>query len=252
MNEAARLRVGVIGSSGRMGTMTCAAITAATDLHLAATVDRDTPLRELVDAACEVAVDFTRPDAVMDHVAFALQHGIHLVVGTSGFDAARLREVAALSAAHPQVGVIVVPNFGIGAVLAMRFARQAARFFDSAEIVELHHAGKVDAPSGTAVATARAVAESRAAAGLAAVPDATTADPDGARGAVIDGIHVHAVRLPGLVAHMEVLFGGTGETLTIRQDSLSRESFMPGVLMAVRAAPRRPGLTNGLDPLLGD
>lgn len=249
MNDAA-LRVGVIGAAGRMGGEVCRGIQAAGDMVLAAAVDVGDSLTALTDAGCTVMVDFTRPEVVMDHIAFALRSGVHCVVGTSGFGADRLAEVEDLCADAPGVGIMVVPNFAIGAVLALRFARMAASFFDGAEIIELHHAGKADAPSGTAVAAAAAIAGARAEAGLGPVPDATVIDPDGARGADADGVHIHAVRLPGLVAHLELLFGSAGETLTIRHDSLSRESFLPGVLTAVRAIPGRPGLTVGLDALL--
>lgn len=244
------LRVGVIGARGRMGAQTCQAVDAAPDLDLVATVGGREWLFSLADAGSQVIVDFTHPDAVMEHVRFAIDQGIHIVVGTSGVDADRLETVRGWLAGKPGVGVIVVPNFAIGAVLTARFARQAAKYFESVEIVELHHAGKADAPSGTATATARGVAEARAEAGMGPVPDATTIDPDGARGAQVDGIHVHSVRLPGLVAHQEVLLGSAGETLTIRHDSLHRSSFMPGVLAAVRAVPTRPGLTVGLEDVL--
>ena len=243
------LRVGVLGARGRMGTFTCAAVSAAPDLTLVATPERG-GLAELVAADADVMVDFTHPSAVVEHVAFAVEHGIHVVVGTSGVGPDRLAAMSELLAERPWVGVLVVPNFAVGAVLAQRFARQAARFFDSVEIIELHHAGKVDAPSGTALATAAAIGEARSAAGLGPVPDATTIDPDGARGASVSGVHVHAVRLRGLVAHQEVLLGSPGELLTIRHDSFDRSSFMPGVLTAVRAAPHRPGLTVGLEQLL--
>ena len=244
------LRVGVLGARGRMGTFTGAAVSASPDLALVATPERD-GLAELVAADVEVVVDFTHPSAVVEHVAFAAEHGIHVVVGTSGVGPEQLAVISEMLATRPGVGVLVVPNFAIGAVLAQRFARQAARFFDSVEVIELHHAGKIDAPSGTALATAAAIGEARSAAGLGPVPDATTIDPDGARGAAVSGVHVHAVRLPGLVAHQEVLLGSPGELLTIRHDSFDRGSFMPGVLIAIRAAPRCPGLTVGLEQLLG-
>ena len=243
------LRVGVLGARGRMGTYTCAAVEGAPDLSLGATPERG-GLAELVVADVEVVVDFTHPSVVVEHVRFAAEHGIHVVVGTSGVGPDRLAALSELLAERPGVGVLVVPNFAIGAVLAERFARQAARFFESVEVIELHHAGKVDAPSGTAAATAAAIGQARSAAGLGPVPDATTLDPDGARGARVSGVHVHAVRLPGLVAHQEVLLGSPGELLTIRHDSFDRSSFMPGVLTAIRAAPLRPGLTVGLDQLL--
>ena len=198
----------------------------------------------------DVIVDFTRPDAVMDNLAWAIDHDISVVVGTTGFTEERYEQLRAHLAEHPHTGAVVAPNFGIGAVLMMHFAKQAARFYESAEIVELHHPNKVDAPSGTARTTAAQIAQARADAGLGPVPDATAQQEPGARGADIDGIHVHGVRLRGLVAHQEVLFGSEGETLTIRHDSLDRASFMPGVLVAVRAVQDRPGLTIGIEDLL--
>jgi 4-hydroxy-tetrahydrodipicolinate reductase len=233
-----------------MGTEICRAVAAAPDLELAAQVNRGDDLAALTDAGTQVVVDVTHPGAALDHLRFALDHGIAAVVGTSGFDAARLESVGGWLAGTPG-HVLVAPNFGVGAVLAMQFARQAARFFDSVEVIELHHAGKVDAPSGTAVRTAALLAQARAEAGLEAPPDATTHELPGARGADVEGIRVHAVRLPGLVAHQEVVLGTDGELLTIRHDSTSRSSFMPGVLLAVRHVHERPGLTVGLEPLLG-
>jgi 4-hydroxy-tetrahydrodipicolinate reductase len=197
-------------------------------------------------------VDFTQPGAVMDNLRWCISEGLDTVVGTSGFDETRTAQVTEWLAGAPATRALVVPNFSLGAVLMMRFAAQAARFFDSAEIIELHHAGKVDAPSGTAARTAALVSEARRAAGLGPSPDATVTAADGARGAVLDGVHVHSVRLAGLVAHQEVLLGGHGEILTIRHDSLDRSSFMPGVLLGVRGvASLPPGLTFGLEPLLG-
>lgn len=244
------IRVGVLGARGRMGGEACRTVEAAPDLELVARVDLGDPLSTLVDAGAQVVVDFTHPGAAPDNVRFAVDHGIAAVVGTSGFDAARLDTVRGWLAERPG-HVLVVPNFGIGAVLAMQFARQATRFFDSVEVIELHHAGKVDAPSGTAVRTAALLAQARREAGLGALPDATTDELPGARGADVDGIRVHSVRLPGLIAHQEVVLGTEGETLTIRHDSMNRSSFMPGVLLAVRNVLDRPGLTVGLEPLLG-
>lgn len=243
------MRVAVFGARGRMGAQVCQAVTAADDLSLVAAVDAGDD-RSAVEQA-DVVVDFTVPDAVMDNIAWCVERGINVVVGTTGFTAERLDQVRELLGPEPRSGVLVAANFSIGAVLMMRFAEQAARLYESAEIIELHHPGKVDAPSGTARVTASRIATARADAGLGAVPDATTSDPDGARGAVVDGIHVHGVRLRGLVAHQEVLFGASGETLTIRHDSFDRASFMPGVLLAVRAVAGRPGLTVGIDDLLG-
>ena len=245
------IKVGVLGARGRMGSESVRAIEGADGLVLAAAVDAGDPLDALVDAGVDVVVDFTSPAVVMDNLRFCVEHGIHAVVGTSGFDDARIAEVRTLAAQSPQVGVLIVPNFSIGAVLMMRFAQLAAPYFESVEIVELHHPDKVDAPSGTATRTAALVAEARREAGSPPVPDATTADPLGARGAVVDGIHVHAVRARGLVAHQEVLFGDTGETLTIRHDSVHRESFMPGVVAGVRGVGSRPGVSVGLDAILG-
>jgi 4-hydroxy-tetrahydrodipicolinate reductase len=234
-----------------MGQQVCAAVDAAEDLDLVAMVDAGDWLFSVADAGAQVLVDFTHPDVVMDNVRFAVDQGIHAVVGTTGFTAERLATIREwLADAPPGVGVLIAPNFGIGAVLSMRFAQLAAPFYDSAEIVELHHPGKADAPSGTALRTAEVIAEARAAAGMGAPPDATAQSLEGARGTEVDGIHVHALRIAGLVAHQEVILGTEGETLTIRHDSLHRSSFMPGVLLAVRQIAERPGLTVGLDPLL--
>ena len=232
-----------------MGSTVCAAVDAADDLELVAQADigddRE-PLR-----AAQVAVDFTTPAAVMDNLRWCLDAGLSVVVGTTGFTTERLDQVRGWLAATPNAGVVVAPNFSVGAVLMMLFAAQAARHFEAAEVVELHHAGKADAPSGTARRTAEQLAAARRDAGLGPAPDATTTSIEGARGADVDGVRVHAVRLPGLVAHQEVLLGGHGETLTIRHDSLDRASFMPGVLLAVREVLRRPGLTVGIESLLG-
>jgi 4-hydroxy-tetrahydrodipicolinate reductase len=244
------MRVAVLGASGRMGSAACATIEAADGLELVARVGSADPLTTLTDAGAEVAVDLTRPDAVLGNVAFCVEHGVHVVVGTSGVDE-HLDEIRDLLGVAPGVGVAVVANFAIGAVLMMRFAAQAAPYFESVEVVELHHPDKADAPSGTARRTAALVAEARRAAALPAQPDATRTALDGARGAVVDGVPVHSVRLRGLVAHQEVLLGTAGETLTLRHDSYDRASFMPGVLLAVRQVASRPGLTVGLEPFLG-
>ena len=244
------LRVGVLGSAGRMGSEVCRAVRGADGLELVAALDAGDDIAELSRAGAQVAVDFTHPDAVMANLRWCVENGVHAVVGTTGFTDARLDEVRGCLAGAPPVGVVVAPNFGVAAVLMMRFAAQAARFFDSVEIVELHHPGKADAPSGTARRTAELVAEARSAAGVGPPPDATSTELQGARGADVAGIRVHAVRLAGLVAHQEVLLGGHGETLTLRHDSLDRSSFMPGVLLAVRAVGDRPGLTVGLEHLL--
>ena len=244
------IRVGVLGARGRMGAQVCRTVAGADGLEVCAEVDEGDPREAL--AKCDVVVDFTHPGAVMDNLRWCIGEGLDTVVGTSGFDGPRLEQVRAWLAGAPQVRVLVVPNFSIGAVLMMRFATQAARFFTSAEVIELHHAGKADAPSGTAARTASLIAAARAGAGLGPPPDATVTAAEGARGTVADGVHVHSVRMAGLVAHQEVLFGGTGETLTIRHDSLDRASFMPGVLLGIRGIASLPvGLTVGLDPLLG-
>jgi len=234
-----------------MGQQVCQAVVAADDMDLVAAVDAGDWLFSVADGGAQVLVDFTHPDVVMDNVRFAIDQGIHAVVGTTGFTDERLDTIREWLADTPKLGVLVAPNFAIGAVLSMRFAQLAAPHYESVEIVELHHPEKADAPSGTAVRTAQLVAAARAAAGLDPVPDATTHGLDGARGAVVDGVHVHAVRSPGLVAHQEVLFGTPGETLSIRHDSFDRASFMPGVLLGIRQIASRPGLTVGLEPLLG-
>ena len=242
-------RVGVFGSRGRMGAQVCRAVDSAPDMQLVAALDLG-DARTPAEAA-EVIVDFTHPDAVMDNLSWCVDHGIHAVVGTTGFTAERLDEVRASLAGHDGVNILIAPNFSIGAVLMMRFAEQAATFYESAEVIELHHPGKADAPSGTAANTARRIAAARTAAALGAPPDATVQELPGARGAQVDGIHVHGIRVRGLVAHQEVLFGGEGETLTIRHDSLDRVSFMPGVLAAVRVIDSTPGLTVGIESILG-
>lgn len=243
------IRVGVLGARGRMGSEVVRAVEAAGDLTLVAGVDVGDDREPLRGA--QVVVDFTRPDGVLENIAWCLDAGLSVVVGTTGLDDARLAAVANMLRDKPSQGVVVAPNFGIAAVLMMRLAALAAPHFDAVEIVELHHPGKVDAPSGTARRTASLVADARRAAGLdPAGPDATTEALDGARGARVDGVPVHSVRLTGLVAHQEVLLGGPGETLTIRHDSYDRASFMPGVLLAVRAVLGRPGLTVGLEHLL--
>jgi 4-hydroxy-tetrahydrodipicolinate reductase len=231
-----------------MGAEVCRAVEAADDLALVARIDVGDELTEA--AGAQVLVDFTRPDVVMDNLRWAIEQGISVVVGTSGFGEDRLSQVREWLAAKPGVGVIVAPNFGIGAVLMMQFAARAARYFESVEIIEQHHPRKLDAPSGTAAHTARLIAAARAEAGLGEMPDATKEELAGARGAEVDGVRVHSVRAAGLVAHQEVLFGTQGETLTIRHDSLDRTSFMPGVVLAVRNVLGRPGLTVGLDELL--
>ena len=243
------IKVGVLGAKGRMGQQVCATVEETSDTELAARVDQGDSLDAL--AGCDVVVDFTHVGVVMDNLRWCVSHGLNVVVGTSGFGEERLGDVRDWAAKEPSVRVLIAPNFSIGAVLMMRFAAQAARFFESAEIIELHHANKIDAPSGTARRTAEMIAEARAEAGLASAgPDATTQCLEGARGARVNDVPVHSIRLSGLVAHQEVLLGGSGETLTIRHDSLDRASFMPGVLLAVRGVVSRPGLTVGIEPLL--
>jgi 4-hydroxy-tetrahydrodipicolinate reductase len=243
------IKVGVLGAKGRMGQQVCATVDEAPDTELVARVDAGDALEALL--AADVVVDFTHVGAVMDNLRWCLEHGLSVVVGTSGFGDDRLSQVREWTAGHGDARVLIAPNFSIGAVLMMRFSAQAARFFESAEIIELHHAQKMDAPSGTALRTASMIGEARAKAGLGAPPDATKQEVAGARGAGVDDVHVHSVRLSGLVAHQEVLFGGHGETLTIRHDSLDRASFMPGVLIAVRGlASLPPGLTVGIEALL--
>ncbi len=242
--------VGVLGARGRVGSEVCAGVEAADGMRLVAAVDADDDIDQLVSAGAQVVVDFTHPDVVMDNLEFCIDHGIHAVVGTTGFDQGRLDTLRGRLADAPSVGVLIAPNFSIGAILMMRFAATAAPFYESVEVVELHHPTKADAPSGTARRTAELIASARREAGLGPVPDATSTGLDGARGADVDGVHVHSLRVRGLVAHQEVLLGGPGETLTIRHDSLDRASFVPGVLTGVRAIADHPGLTVGLEEFL--
>ena len=242
------MRVGVLGAKGKVGTTMCAAVRAADDLTLSAEVDAGDDLTLLTDSGTEVVIDFTHPDVVMDNLKFVIDNGIHAVVGTTGFTDDRLDQVRSWLSAKPDVAVLIAPNFAIGAVLSMYFAQKAAPYFESVEVIELHHPQKADAPSGTATRTAKLIAQARK--DLPPNPDATSTGLEGARGADVDGIPVHSVRLTGLVAHQEVLFGTLGETLTIRHDSLDRSSFVPGVLLAVRPIAKHPGLTIGIEPLL--
>ncbi|MDX1874930.1 4-hydroxy-tetrahydrodipicolinate reductase [Mycolicibacterium sp. 120266] len=242
------MRVGVLGAKGKVGATMVAAVQAADDLELSAEVDAGDDLTTLTASNTEVVIDFTHPDVVMDNLKFLIDNGIHAVVGTTGFTDERIAQVRAWLDATPGVSVLIAPNFAIGAVLTMHFAKQAARHFESVEVIELHHPHKADAPSGTAARTAKLIAEARK--GLPPNPDATSTGLAGARGADVDGIPVHSIRLAGLVAHQEVLFGTTGETLTIRHDSLDRTSFVPGVLLGVRKVAQHPGLTIGIEPLL--
>lgn len=250
MAPVSQIPVAVLGAAGRMGRAVIAAVEAAPDLDLVAALDADDDVAEVRAAGARVAVDFTVPGVTEANVHALVDAGVHAVVGTSGWTEAALQRVRDHLVEAPSVGVLVAPNFALGAVLTMAFAAKAARWFESVEVVELHHPDKVDAPSGTARHTAQAIAAAREAAGVAPAPDATTTALDGARGAVVDGVHVHAVRLRGLVAHQEVLLGNPGELLTIRHDSLDRASFMPGVLLATRSVGARPGLTVGLEHYL--
>jgi 4-hydroxy-tetrahydrodipicolinate reductase len=245
-----RQRVGVLGARGKVGSEVCRAVEAADDMELVARIDADDDIDALVSAGAEAVVDFTHPDVVMDNLEFCIDHGVHAVVGTTGFDQQRLDTLRGWLGDAPRTGVLVAPNFSIGAILMMRFAAIAAPFYESVEVVEMHHPTKADAPSGTARRTAELIAAARRDAGLGPVPDATSTALDGARGAVVDGIHVHGLRVRGLVAHQEVLLGGVGETLTIRHDSLDRVSFTPGVLVGLRAIAEHPGLTVGLEHFL--
>ncbi len=244
------IKVGVLGARGRMGAEVVKAVTEAADLELVAAIDLGDSLETLKSSGAQVVVDFTTPDSVMSHLEFLANNGIHAVVGTTGFDAARIATLEKLIAANPSVGILIAPNFAIGAVLMMEFAAKAAKYFESAEIIELHHPNKVDAPSGTAARTAELMSKARKDSGLSAMPDATTTSLDGARGATVGEIPVHSVRLRGLIAHQEVLLGGLGETLTIRHDSLDRAGFMPGVLLGVRSIINKPGLTFGLEKFM--
>ncbi|MFB7380202.1 4-hydroxy-tetrahydrodipicolinate reductase [Kitasatospora purpeofusca] len=244
------LRVAVIGARGRIGSEAVKAVGAAPDLELVATLGRGSELSELTDAGVQVAVELTHPDSVMGNLDYCLSHGIHVVTGTTGWTEERLATVRGLLAAAPELGLLIAPNFSVGAVLGMKFAQAAAKYFESVEVVELHHDHKADAPSGTATRTAQLIAAARAEAGRAPQQDPTTHGLPGARGADVDGVPVHAVRLRGLLAHQQVMFGDDGETLTIRHDSLHHSSFMPGILLGVRKVVQTPGLTLGLEHFL--
>lgn len=248
--ESQTLKVGVLGARGKVGREVCAGVRAAADLELVAELDLGDDLKDLLEAGAEAIVDFTHPDAVMDNLRFCIEHGIAAVVGTTGFDEDRLSRLRGWLGDTPRSGVLIAPNFSIGAILMMRFSAQAARYFESVEIVELHHPDKADAPSGTARRTAELIAAARRDAGLGAPPDATSTGIAAARGADVDGIRVHGLRIRGLVAHQEVVLGGAGETLTIRHDSLDRVSFIPGVLLGLRRIGAAPGLTVGLESFL--
>jgi 4-hydroxy-tetrahydrodipicolinate reductase len=241
-------KVAVVGARGRMGSTVCAAVEAAGDLELVAQIDLGDDIDDV--ARADVVVVFSVPDVALDHVLACVRLGVHAVVGTTGWTAERLGVVRDALTRAPGIGVLLAPNFALGAVLLLRFAAMAAPHYESVEVVELHHPDKVDAPSGTAQHTARLIAEARRDAGAGPVPDATTTALEGARGADVDGIRVHAVRLRGLVAHEEVLLGGAGELLTLRHDSFDRVSFMPGVLLGIRRIADHPGLSVGLERLL--
>ena len=244
------INVAVLGARGRMGSEVVKAVEAIDGLALVAALDLGDSLDQLKGSAAHVVVDFTTPDSVMNNLEFLINNGINVVVGTTGFDDAKLATIKGWLSQNPSVGVLIAPNFAIGAVLMMEFAEKAARYFESAEIIELHHPAKVDAPSGTAARTAELMSAARKSAGLGAMPDATTTSLAGARGSLVGDIPVHSVRARGLVAHQEVLFGGLGETLTIRHDSIDRAGFMPGVILGVRKIVNTPGLTHGLDKFM--
>jgi 4-hydroxy-tetrahydrodipicolinate reductase len=243
------IKVGVIGAKGRMGSEVVKAVTEAPDCELVAALDQGDSLEQLISAGAQVVVDFTTPDVVMGNLEYLIKNNIHAVVGTTGFSDDRIKTLEK-QLASSKSGVLIAPNFAIGAILMMEFSEKAAKYFESVEIIELHHPNKVDAPSGTAARTAVLISDARKRAGLPAAPDATTDSLDGARGANVGDVPVHSVRLRGLVAHQEVLFGGLGETLTIRHDSIDRAGFMPGVLLGVRKVSSHPGLTIGLDKFM--
>ena len=246
------MKVAVLGAKGRMGMESVAAINSASDLTLTASLDIGDPLEQLTKSGTEVMVDFTTPDAVMKNLEFAISNGIHVVVGTTGFNDAKLSKLKDLLSKHPKVGALIAPNFGLGAVLMMQFSQTAAKYFESAEIIELHHANKVDAPSGTAIRTAQMITDARKQSKKGAMPDATKSELSSARGTKVGDVPVHSVRSHGYVAHQEVIFGDAGETLTIRHDSINRAGFMPGVLIGIRNVAKYPGLTVGLENYMED
>lgn len=243
------IKVAVLGAKGRMGAETVRTVKAQSDLSLVAELDLGDSLDAIKNA--DVVVDFTHPDSVMDNLEFAIKNGVHVVVGTTGFDEAKLAQVKSWLANSPKVGALIAPNFGLGAVLMMQFAAQAAKHFESVEIIELHHPNKADAPSGTATRTAEMITQARKEAERPPMPDATAQSLPGARGAKVGDVPIHSVRLRGLVAHQEVVLGDQGETLTIRHDSIDRTGFMPGVLVGIRNVGSHPGLTFGLEHFLG-
>jgi 4-hydroxy-tetrahydrodipicolinate reductase len=241
------MKVAVLGAKGRMGAETVAAIESASDLTLSSALDLGDSLDQLIKTGTEVVIDFTHPDSVMKNLEFAINNGIHVVVGTTGFDDKKLSELKNLLSKNPKVGALIAPNFGLGAVLMMQFSQKAAQYFESVEIIELHHANKVDAPSGTAIRTAELITDARKQSKKGAMPDASKTIIPGARGAKVGDVPIHSVRSHGYVAHQEVIFGDAGETLSIRHDSINRTGFMPGVLIGVRNVAKHPGLTVGLE-----
>ncbi len=241
------MKVAVLGAKGRMGAETVAAIESASDLTLSSALDLGDSLDQLIKTGTEVIVDFTHPDSVMKNLEFAITNGIHVVVGTTGFDDKKLSELKNLLSKNTKVGTLIAPNFGLGAVLMMQFSQKAAQYFESVEIIELHHANKVDAPSGTAIRTAELITDARKQSKKGAMPDASKTIIPGARGAKVGDVPIHSVRSHGYVAHQEVIFGDAGETLSIRHDSINRAGFMPGVLIGVRNVAKHPGLTVGLE-----
>ena len=245
-----KIKVAVLGAKGRMGSESVKAISAADDLELVASLDLGDSLDLLTSSGAEVVLEFTHPDSVMKNLEFAISNGIHVVVGTTGIDSQRMDVIKSLLAKNPKVGAIIAPNFGLGAVLMMQFAAKAATYFESVEIIELHHPDKADAPSGTATRTAELISEARARAKKSAIADKTSSGLAGARGAKVGDVAIHSIRLRGLVAHQEVLLGDQGETLSIRHDSIDRSGFMPGVLLAIRSVKTRAGLTFGLENVM--
>ncbi len=241
------MKVAVLGAKGRMGAETVAAIESTADLTLSSALDLGDSLDQLINSGTEVVVDFTHPDSVMKNLEFAINNGIHVVVGTTGFDDKKLSELKNLLSKNSKVGALIAPNFGLGAVLMMQFSQKAAQYFESVEIIELHHANKVDAPSGTAIRTAELITDARKQSKKVVMPDASKTIIPGARGAKVGDVPIHSVRSHGYVAHQEVIFGDAGETLSIRHDSINRAGFMPGVLIGVRNVAKYPGLTIGLE-----
>lgn len=245
-----KIKVAILGAKGRMGTESVKAFSAADDLELVASLDLGDSLDLLKSSGAEVVLDFTHPDSVMKNIEYAINSGIHVVVGTTGIDSQRMDVIKSLLAKNPKVGAIIAPNFALSAVLMMQFAAKAATYFDSVEIIELHHPDKADAPSGTATRTAELISDARAKAKKSAMPDKTSSGLAGARGAKVGDVPIHSIRLRGLVAHQEVLMGDQGETLSIRHDSIDRSGYMPGVLLAIRSVKTRAGLTFGLENLI--